>query len=395
MKKKRAIAILLFCFLFFLSSCGSAVPSSSITASSEASSSQPESSSVSAASSNPYPNYLDRYYGTIDLKASSDLSMTAYAVNEAGTSRLVIRRDGTETTAFSTTGGLLIFGVQWSPDDKRVAFYVMESEGYHLYLYNVTSDKLTDTGLVGYGSTNNVWSGDSTKVLFTDSKKGIYYWDTVSQKVVTVVAINRYKEESNVVGFSPDSTKVAFELQLITPYDASGTRVIKTYNVADGTTVEYMRFTCTEACNGSIETPYWPSYSEWISNTAYLGKIPCQYGIYKFDLATNQKTLFVENAFRMVVSPDMKYLVYDDSKNDYKPLLKNIATGTVTDFSGLDVYAAPFWSSDSKQIFMCSDNAIRIYGLDGKQMGDTIATPTFGISPPVMTKDGLWYQGKK
>ena len=389
---KRAFSALLLYSLFLLSSCGPATSLPSSSQSPEPSSSSQESTSGGLMTDDMYDSIYGKYFGTVELGATRDLSMTAYAVNEKNSARLMIGKGGAETTAYTAEGGSLIYGVQWSPDEKRVAFFVRNMGVHHLYLYNVTSGRLTDTALEGPGSVWNVWSSDSTKVLFSDYDSGIFYWDTVAQKVVTVVSVNKIRESAISVGFSPDGKRIAYWLQ------TKGTpemMIVKTYDCAGGTTTEHLRFENAVRCNGSMATPAWPSYPAWISDTALVIGMGCLSTIYQFDLASNQKTILVEKAHRPVVSPDRKYLIYEDVNQNNKPLLKNIVTGAVTEFTGIAEYVAPFWSADSKQIYLCTDTSIRTYGLDGKQMGDTIETPTFGISPPVMTKDGLWYQGKK
>lgn len=383
---KKAFTMTIIAVLLVLTSCstGSSVISSS---------SSEESSQNTVSSSAISLNKTNQFDGKIDLRASSDLSMNAYAFNDSEGGRMVLQKDGAETVIFSVPKGYVVFGTEWSPNDKYILFFA-QKENDIAYIYDVELNKIIDTGMTGfYGRfvliyETNKWSGTSDKIVLVDLNGSAFYWDIKLNKAIKFITPENQERDIYRAGFSPNGEKIAYMIE------NQKETIVKVYECKTGTHSEVFRLTGKMDCNGA------PQFPVWISNTEFLfGKL-CEMNIYKTNILTGKTAVYIDNTYAVKKSPDNLYLVYDEisKTGDYNTIIKEIASGQNTIITDGQKFGEPVWAYDSKKLLLCTDSSISVIGLNGNQIGETIPIPQqysyYEMSTPVYTKDGIWYEGK-
>ncbi len=116
----------------------------------------------------------------------------------------------------------------FSPDGKKVLFWVYQSTGYQLRIFDTVTGKLTHS----YYQTTSLpsWSGDSSQLVFISlySGKGeIFIWNLVSNQAKLVT--NSPAEKRDVI-WSPDGTWLAYTTDgwnaALVRADGSGTHLL-------------------------------------------------------------------------------------------------------------------------------------------------------------------------
>ena len=171
---------------------------------------------VGADGSNP-TKLTDSYYYT-SLSWSPDGARMAYGVDTSGFTLVpdelwVVDADGANPTKLADTpGGLVVSGFGWSPDGARMAYMVNTADGGELWVVGVDGSdptKLADTP-EGWSSVDvSVWSPDGARL--THTADGLW--------VVGVDGSNptRLGSHLTISGWSPDSTRIAYEVRTTRP----------------------------------------------------------------------------------------------------------------------------------------------------------------------------------
>lgn len=388
MKQRALLLLVLALTAGMLTACfsapaGSGSDSSGPSSSDSYESSQAGSGTSSDAAYNPKKVYGE-YGGTIDLRATQDLSKVAFCVNDKDGCRLVVNTGSGDKTVYTAPDSrLVVYGTQWSPDGNYVSFCSGESSTQKMLIYSLASGKVTDTGMTGLGSRGtyylpwNIWSGDSAKVIGF-SEKGSGYYDIASGKAV-YLPVGAYP-----ASFSPDGKLLAWS-------SAKDDKItMQMYDVATGTSKQVFSTKDTDT-NGGMFGPV------WLSATEFLISDFAQPFFHKVNLSTGAVSDYLTGPYEIMISPDRSYLVYEQAAG-YDTVIRNIATGAETVIKDGKKYGKPIWGYDSKKLLLCGSDSISVFGLDGKQVGETIKVPVpydnISYSTPVYTKDGLWYEGK-
>ena len=113
------------------------------------------------------------------------------------------------TRNLTQTPGLREIFPTWSPDGRYLAYYSDRTGEYELYLYDRRSNQTIQltTGTQTWRF-SPLWSPDSTKLLFSDKKKGLQFIEIKSKKITFVDQARRF--EITDYEWSPDSQWIVY-----------------------------------------------------------------------------------------------------------------------------------------------------------------------------------------